>query len=350
MKLHYLLIAGFLLFFESNGLAATQQLTFNFQAEEINAARWKNLQVKEGLKLLEERYGISFMFMDEIGDHNLLFPESLDASQRVGSVLRELTELNDGLKITRINDGFYTVSFENEAYANHLDEQTTGNANENRLQQQVTERLISGRITTPDGETVPGVNIIVKDTSKGTVTDVNGNFELMVSEGPVDLVVSFIGYKKKEIHFDADQRYVQIVLEEDIQSLEEVIVVAYNEQTKASYTGSAVEVKMQKIQGAPRASFQESLQGNVAGVHSLSSSGQPGYSPNIRIRGIGSINASSDPLYVIDGIPVIAGNITQIATSANTIAGLNPNDIESITVLKDASATSIYGSDRKSVV
>lgn len=92
------------------------------------------------------------------------------------------------------------------------------------------------------------------------------------------------------------------------------------------------------------ASFQESLQGNVAGVQMVTQSGQPGAAPDVRIRGIGSINAGSEPLYVIDGIPVVAGNISQIATSSNTIAGINSKDIATITVLKDASATAIYGS------
>lgn len=141
-----------------------------------------------------------------------------------------------------------------------------------------------------------------------------------------------------------ETKTINITLATDTNVLNEVIVVAYDKQSKTSYTGSAVDIDISKVKETPMASFQESLQGNVAGVQMVTQSGQPGAAPDVRIRGIGSINAGSEPLYVIDGIPVVAGNISQIATSSNTIAGINSKDIATITVLKDASATAIYGS------
>jgi TonB-linked SusC/RagA family outer membrane protein len=125
-------------------------------------------------------------------------------------------------------------------------------------------------------------------------------------------------------------------------NLEDVLVVAYSSQRKKTFTGSVGTIKNTVIESAPNASVQETMQGNIAGVQSTNGSGQPGSVPNIRIRGVGSINASAAPLYVIDGIPVVSGDISGL--NSNTIAGLNANDIENLTVLKDASATSLYGS------
>ena len=135
---------------------------------------------------------------------------------------------------------------------------------------------------------------------------------------------------------------IDIVLQEADNSLEEVVVVAYGSQKRSTYTGAASNVNLEMVEKAPRSSLQESLQGNVPGVISTNGSGQPGSVPSVRIRGIGSINASSAPLYVVDGIPVVSGDITGYNT--NTLAAINSSDIESFVVLKDASATALYGS------
>lgn len=203
--------------------------------------------------------------------------------------------------------------------------------------------LITGTVLDDTGEPLPGVNIVVQGTTSGTQTDFDGKFTIRADKGDV-LELSYIGFKKEQITIDEDKTDLTITLQSEADQLSEVIVVAYDKQSKASYTGAAVDVDIAKVEESPLPSFQESLQGNVAGVQMSTQSGQPGAAPDIRIRGIGSINAGSDPLYVVDGIPVVSGNISQIATSSNTIAGINPKDIASITVLKDASATSIYGS------
>ncbi|RYG13753.1 MAG: SusC/RagA family TonB-linked outer membrane protein, partial [Chitinophagaceae bacterium] len=147
---------------------------------------------------------------------------------------------------------------------------------------------------------------------------------------------SYIGFNKfsEFINVTGSSFIKNITLVSATEDLSEVMVVAYGKQTKASFTGSAKELKGPVLNGAPRASLQESLQGNVAGVASTNGSGQPGAVPNVRIRGIGSVSAGSGPLYVVDGIPL----------ESDQISGLNSYDVESMTVLKDASAASIYGS------
>ena len=189
---------------------------------------------------------------------------------------------------------------------------------------------------------LPGVNVKVKNSDASAVTDANGKFSIRANNGDV-LVFSHTGYISTEYQVSAMP--AQIKLTEDITSLAEVVIqVPYGSSLKTSFTGSATTVRSTELEGRPRASFQESLQGNVAGLQGVTGTGQPGASPNVRIRGVGSFSAASSPLYVVDGIPIVDGATTVLAFSSNTLAGINSNDIESVTVLKDASATSIYGS------
>ncbi|GGZ13894.1 SusC/RagA family TonB-linked outer membrane protein [Echinicola pacifica] len=345
MKVKFLPILGCLLIGNLGTAVASPQalLSYNDQVNAAPSTTGRSVTLSSLLQQVEGEFGVSFLYKDKIGTAAVLTDDSQMEGRSLGEVLKGIHSTNPQVVFKRIKDNFYTVKVEESPAA--MSSPTLMRSTSSRAIATVkAAREVSGEVRTADGETLPGVSLMIKGTTKGTVTDLDGRFSLSVPEGPVTLVVSFVGYKKKEIALSADQRQVAIVMDNDVQSLDEVVVVAYGEQTRASFTGSAVDVNMDKVQGAPRASFQESLQGNIAGVQSAAPSGQPGYAPNIRIRGVGSINASSDPLYVIDGIPVVAGNISQIATSSNTIAGLNPNDIASMTVLKDASATSIYGS------
>ncbi|WP_293298021.1 SusC/RagA family TonB-linked outer membrane protein [Pedobacter sp. UBA4863] len=209
----------------------------------------------------------------------------------------------------------------------------------NAYAQQITVKgkVVSSKENIP----LPGVGIKEKNKSNATQTDNNGNF-LITVDANATLVLSYIGYVTKEVKASSS---LTVKLEEDISSLSEVVVsVPYGSQTKASFTGSATTLRAKDLEGKPRASFQESLQGNVAGLQSSQGSGQPGGGLNVRIRGIGSYSAGSSPLYVVDGVPVVDGATTVLAQTSNTLAGINSNDIENVTVLKDASATSIYGS------
>ena len=195
-------------------------------------------------------------------------------------------------------------------------------------------------------ETIVGASIMLKGSSQGTVTDIDGKFSLSVSKLPVTLVVSYVGYQKKEVKVSSFDGALTISLTEDTQMMDEVIVTGYGTFKKSAYAGSAANVKADKIADVPSVSFQDMLQGNATGVQFTSASGQPGASSSINIRGMGSINAANTPLYVIDGVPMISGNISSLDSDSglDIMSTINTNDIQSITVIKDAAAASLYGS------
>jgi TonB-linked SusC/RagA family outer membrane protein len=194
---------------------------------------------------------------------------------------------------------------------------------------------VTGKVTsTEDGETLPGVSILQKGTSIGTVTDLNGNFSVQVPEDAT-LQFSFIGFKTEEIPVNG-QTIINVTLDPDVESLDEVVVVGYGTQEKRNVTGAIASLDEKAIKEIPVSSAVEAMKGQVAGVDVVSSGGRPGQNPQILIRGRRSISASNDPLYVIDGIPQ--------TSATSSIFDINPQDITSMEVLKDAAATAIYGS------
>lgn len=194
-------------------------------------------------------------------------------------------------------------------------------------------RTITGRITSPDEpEGLIGVNVLVKGTTTGVVTDLDGNYTLQVPQGATALLFSYIGYLSKE-EVIGNRSVIDVVLSPDTQNLEEVIITAYGTADKGNFTGAAIAIKSDQIANRPINNVANALEGQAAGVITTSASGQPGSTPAVRIRGIGSVNSSSSPLYVVDGVPYDAA-----------IGNLNPDDIEDITILKDASSAALYGS------
>lgn len=194
------------------------------------------------------------------------------------------------------------------------------------------ERIVKGKISSeeePDG--LPGVNVLVKGTTVGTITDLDGTYTLEVPEGEHTLVISFIGYTTEEVQVDG-RSTIDIRMVPDTQNLDEVIVVAYGTADKGNFAGSAVALKEAQIANRPINNVASALEGQAVGVITTSASGDPGSTPKVRIRGIGSVRASSNPLYVVDGVPY-----------DGDIANLNPNDIADMTVLKDASSSALYG-------
>jgi len=205
------------------------------------------------------------------------------------------------------------------------------------------QKAITGTVTSSeDGLPIPGATVQVKGTTLGTVTDINGHYSIQAAEGQI-LVIRFAGQKTGEITVGA-RNTVDLIMQPDLLNLDEVIVVAYGVQKREASTGSVGEVKSSEIQNIPETSIEKMLSGKVAGVQVTATSGQPGASTQIRIRGISSINAGTEPLYVIDGIPVMSGDQSFFTNTGNALASLNPNDVESMTILKDAAASSIYGS------
>ena len=210
------------------------------------------------------------------------------------------------------------------------------------------EKQIKGKVTDGDTkENLPGVNILVKGTSRGTVTDTNGDFQLTIANDDAILVCSFIGYQTLEVPV-ANQTTLNVTLAQDTRALEEVVVVGYGTQRKADLTGAIGTLRASDvdISSKPITSPDQLLAGRVAGIQIANRSGDPGAPIDVRIRGIGTAGVNS-PLWVIDGVPIVqTSNITvntSSATESNPLAGLNPSDIESIDVLKDASAAAIYG-------
>ncbi|NLE33914.1 MAG: TonB-dependent receptor [Bacteroidales bacterium] len=204
-------------------------------------------------------------------------------------------------------------------------------------------KLVTGTVTSAeDGLGIPGVTVQVKGTTIGVISDIDGNYSIQASPGQV-LVFRFTGQKSQEITVGAANT-IDVVMQADLLNLEEVIVVAYGVQKREASTGSVGEVKSSEIKDIPETSIEKMLSGKVAGVQVTAASGQPGASSQIRIRGISSINAGTEPLYVIDGIPVMSGDQSYFTNTGNALSTLNPNDVESMTILKDAAASSIYGS------
>lgn len=199
------------------------------------------------------------------------------------------------------------------------------------VQEKLQQRLIKGTVLDETGSPIIGANVVQKGTANGVITDIDGNFELKIS-GTDELQISYIGYLPQIVKISG-KNFVQIILKEDAKSLEEIVVIGYGIQKKSDLTGSVGSIKAKDIQKMPVASVDQALQGRVSGMQVVTASGAPGATTTIRIRGGNSINAGNEPLYVVDGI-IGGGDLTTI----------NPSDIASIEILKDASSTAIYGS------
>ncbi|TRX60043.1 TonB-dependent receptor [Fulvivirga sp. M361] len=195
--------------------------------------------------------------------------------------------------------------------------------------QQASDIQVSGKVLDENGESLPGVNVLIKGTTNGTVTDFDGNYNIQVPEDGT-LVFSYVGYARQEININ-NRTVIDVNMELDASQLGEIIVIGYGETKKEDVTGSLGAIDTERIERRVSVNPLDNLQGEVAGVNVVNTSGRPGGGINVLVRGITSISATNQPLYVIDGI--IDADISQI----------NTNDIESITVLKDASATAIYG-------
>ena len=211
-------------------------------------------------------------------------------------------------------------------------------------------QTVSGTVTDANGP-LPGVNVIVKGTTQGVTTDFDGNYTIENVPSDAVLVFSFVGYATQEVPVNG-QSTINVTLQEDAQALDEVVIVGYGQTTVRDATGAIESVKAEELNKGVTTSPNELIQGRVSGVQVVQASGEPGAGSAIRIRGVGSPRAGNDPLIVVDGVPL--NNAVQGAggadfgfgtsTSRNPLAFINSNDIESMTVLKDASATAIYGS------
>ena len=203
------------------------------------------------------------------------------------------------------------------------------------------QTTIEGLVVDGTKEPIIGASVFVKGTSTGTATDFDGRFTLKVPSNNAILVISYVGCQSREIVANSPEVKAGIVLKEDAQNLEELVVIGYGSVKKQDATGSVMAIKPDELNKGNRVSAQDALVGKMAGVNVVSSTGAPGEGATIRIRSGASLSASNDPLIVIDGVPV---DNSTIEGASNIIGSINPEDIETFTVLKDASATAIYGS------
>ncbi|MFY7887676.1 MAG: SusC/RagA family TonB-linked outer membrane protein [Spirosomataceae bacterium] len=208
---------------------------------------------------------------------------------------------------------------------------------------------VTGKVTGSDGDILPGSTVIIKGTKKGTVTGADGSFKIDVADGNAVLVVSSTGYVTQEVSVGS-RSVINVVLASDVKSLEEVVVVGYGSQKKSQLTGAITSVSAKQISEMPITNIGQAMQGRVAGVDVSQSGSKPGSVPKVTIRGRRSFNAGNDPLYVVDGIPMVGdrNDLMSSATrpfdfSSGGYEDINPNDVASFEVLKDASAAAIYG-------
>lgn len=249
-------------------------------------------------------------------------------NEKISAVLDECLK-NSGLAYT-VKDGAIAIRPANEVKTVAAVEQ---------------ENIISGTVVDETGEPVIGANVLVKGTTNGQITDLNGRFSINAERSSVTLVVSYVGYVRQEVKAMAG-KLVRVIMSPDANLTDEVVITGYGTFKKSAYAGSASSVKGEKMKDIPAISFKDLLQGNAPGVQFSSSSGQPGASSSLSIRGMGSFNASNSPLYVIDGVPMRSGSINTMSSDAglDIMSTISSTDIESITVIKDAAAASLYGS------
>lgn len=282
------------------------------QSTRLNIAG-QNLTLVEIFEKIEDQSEFSFLY--NLKQVDLSQQVNVDfKNERVGEILNKVME---GTDIT------YTIN--NRLIIIHKEGDT-----ELKDSFDVQQKSVSGKVTDSSGQPLPGVTVVIKGTTNGTVTDFDGNYSLSDVHPEDVLQFSFVGMRSQEITVGL-QSDINIVLAEETIGLDEVIAVGYSVQAKKDITGSVSVVKTDELLSTPSASFTGQLQGRAAGL-TISSSGTPGAVNTVRIRGIGSINDNS-PLYVIDGV----------STRDQDMSNINPNDIESIQVLKDASSASIYG-------
>ena len=211
-------------------------------------------------------------------------------------------------------------------------------------------KSISGRVTDNNGAPLPGVTVVSKGTTKGTITDVDGNYLLDNIPANSTLVFSFIGMKTQEVAVGT-QTMINVVMQEETIGIEEVVAIGYGTVKKSDLTGSVSSLRKEDLNKGVNSTITGLLQGKAAGVQITQASAEPGGGTTVQIRGAGSVNAGSGPLYVVDGLPIETGQVVSgngdsvpgVRVPRSPISNINPSDIESIEILKDASATAIYG-------
>ncbi len=324
MKLFIFLMCCFTFSLSANSFAQQEKVNLDLQG----------VSIKTLFSEIQRQTNLHFIFNTEQTEQlNKLTVKAKEES--VKSVLDRVFE-GTGFTYT-FRDNIIMVRFEGK----------------NSVQQANKEMEIRGVVKDKSGEPLPGVTVLIVGTQLGTATGMDGDFLLRVPEqDSVRLRFSFVGMKTKDVPYKKNQPALVVVLEEEAESIGEIVVTGYQQIEKRNLTSSVVTVKTSELKTIGASSIEQMLQGVVPGLSVVNTSAAPGAAPKIRIRGTATISGNADPLWVLDGVilensvPVTAADLNSpdVMNMFNSvIGGINPNDIESITVLKDASATAIYG-------
>lgn len=296
-------------------------------AQTTVTATFKNATLSEVLWEVQRQTDFTFVYSTE-EVKNVKVEKLIVNHEKIANVLDKCLK-GSGLTYT-VHDGVIAIK-------------PVSKVEEMAAPQQKTK--LNGTVVDEAGEAIIGANVIVKGTTNGCTTDLDGHFTLDVDHLPATLMVSYIGYIRQEIKVTS-AKTIKVEMAPDNNLMDEVVITGYGTFKKSAYAGSAASVKGETLKDVPAISFKDLLQGNAPGVQFTSSSGQPGASSSLRIRGMGSFNASNSPLYVIDGVPMRSGTINTMSSDAglDIMSTINSSDIESVTVIKDAAAASLYGS------
>ncbi|MBT33870.1 MAG: SusC/RagA family TonB-linked outer membrane protein, partial [Thalassobius sp.] len=289
-------------------------------------------ELSDVLETIEENTSFKFYYFKGLIDTDIKLDFEAK-NQSLAQILKDLSKKTN-LKFKRVNNNIYINK-----------KKLTDIAVKEEFTVDETQFKITGKVTSQeDGEPLPGVSILIKGTSTGTTSDLDGNYTLNVNDNTV-LQFSYIGFETQEI-LVGSQTVINIQLTADMEQLDEVVVVGYGTQKKSNLTGAVTSVKAEELHETPITSIDQGLVGRASGVMVTQTSGMPGAVASIRIRGSSSLQGGNEPLYVIDGFPVYNGSGYGNTGGNARMSGLstiNPSDIESIEILKDASATAIYG-------
>jgi len=317
----FLLFACFFQVFAANNYAQTKKLTLSMDKATI----------AQVLQAIEDQSEFKFFYNNQLID----VTKKVDVDIRRKNIWEALENVLPDAGITYRVVGKQVALFQQVPVS---------------VQPVIQQQPVTGKVTDEDGNPLPGVNIIIKGTMTGTITNADGNYRIEVDDPDATLEFSFIGYTTQEVEI-AGREVINITLTQEVIGLDEVVAIGYGTQTKRNLTGSISKLSNESFNQSINTSVDQMIGGKVAGVQVVQNSGEPGAGISIDIRGVGSINAGSSPLYVVDGLPIensvlISGTGNQVASTRsprNPISFLNPEDIESIEILKDASATAIYG-------
>lgn len=349
--LFYLILAGILFQQPASGQVLAWNYTQQVPLKPTQQPQRRPLTFV--LKEIENRFRISIAYRSDLLDNRTVELKT----DRFSSAEKALKKVLEGqpLRYEKVNEGFYLISpsEKKEKPQTALPVPQLGGPSSELLRSTSSEPYasiaartavfavpITGRVIDANGQAIPGATVLYKENPNlGTSTDAEGRFTLNLPEARGSLVISSIGFLNQEVALGQQVNFV-VTLEPDTKSLQEVVVVGYGSQRSQDLTGSVAVVDQKAIRSLPVSTIDQKMIGQVAGVQIQQPSGAPGGGTSIKIRGTGSLGAGNEPLYVVDGMPYSSG----MNQTLNPLLFINPNDIESVSILKDASSTAIYGS------